>query len=115
MRQTLHILVKDIRGLRWQILVVLAVTLVVGCYFYNARFALGLPLCYLVVRVIQDDALVGDRQFWVTRPISWKALLAAKAIFILVFATVPIFIADWAELPGNFGFRLRFGADRASF
>jgi hypothetical protein len=47
MRQTLHIFVKDVRGLRWQILAVLAVTLAVGYYLYNARFLLGLALCYL--------------------------------------------------------------------
>ena len=32
----------------------------------------------LIVRVIHDEVLVGDRQFWVTRPYEWKKLLGAK-------------------------------------
>jgi len=94
----LHILVKDIRGLRWQILAVVAITLAGGYYLYAAPFLIGLAQIFLVVRVIQVDALVGDRQFWVTRPIPWRALLAAKTIFIAVFTAVPTFFAHWAVL-----------------
>jgi hypothetical protein len=98
MRLTLHILVKDVRGLRWHILLVVALTLAVGYFLYATPYLYGLAQAYLIARVIQDDALAGDRQFWVTRPISWKALLAAKLIFIAVLTTVPVFIAEWAAL-----------------
>jgi hypothetical protein len=47
MRETLHIFLKDVRGLRWQILAVLAVTLVVGYCAYAADFLdrSGQPRC----------------------------------------------------------------------
>jgi len=55
MRQTLHILVKDVRGLRCQILVVVAVTLASGYYLYTVPFLFGFAQIFLVVRVIQAD------------------------------------------------------------
>ena len=48
----------------------------------------------LIVRVVQGETLVGDRQFWVTRPYEWKKLLAAKVLFVVVFVNVPLLIAD---------------------
>ena len=27
---------------------------------------------FLIVRVVHEESLVGDRQFWVTRPYDWK-------------------------------------------
>jgi hypothetical protein len=47
---------------------------------------------FLIIRVVQSEALVGDRQFWVTRPYDWKKLLAAKALFILSFLNFPLFV-----------------------
>src|SRR5256885_7885270 len=46
-----------------------------------------LPLAWwtLIARVIHDEVLPGDNQFWITRPYSWKSLLGAKALFILAF------------------------------
>lgn len=49
---------------------------------------------FLIVRVIQSESLVGDRQFWVTRPYDWKQLLAAKTLFVLAFINVPFLCAD---------------------
>src|ERR1019366_2862448 len=37
---------------------------------------LPMAWAFLIVRVVQAEALVGDRQFWVTRPYEWKKLLA---------------------------------------
>ena len=48
----------------------------------------------LITRVIQGESLVGDRQFWVTRPYDWRKLLAAKALFIGAFISVPVLIQD---------------------
>ena len=49
---------------------------------------------FLIVRAIHDESLVGDRQFWVTRPYEWKQLAAAKVLFVFTFVCVPFFIAD---------------------
>ena len=50
--------------------------------------------CFLIVRVIHGEALVGDRQFWVTRPYEWWKLLAAKVFFVAAFINVPLFVAQ---------------------
>ena len=46
----------------------------------------------LIVRSSHAECLVGDRQFWVTRPYEWKQLLAAKLLFVAVFVNVPLLI-----------------------
>jgi hypothetical protein len=48
----------------------------------------------LIARVIHAEALVGDRQFWLTRPYEWKKLLGAKALFLAVFLYLPLLIAQ---------------------
>ena len=55
-----------------------------------------MPLAWwtLIARVIQDEVLPGDSQFWITRPYSWKSLLGAKALFILAFISLPMLLAD---------------------
>ena len=78
---------------------------------------LGISLCFswwfLIVRVIQGESLVGDRQFWLTRPYQRRWLMAAKALFIIAFVNVPVLIFDvallarggfspWHHLPGLF-------------
>jgi hypothetical protein len=59
---------------------------------------LGVSLCFswwfLIVRVIQGESLVGDRQFWLTRPYQRRWLMAAKALFIIAFVNVPVLIFD---------------------
>ncbi len=52
----------------------------------------------LIARVIHAEALVGDRQFWLTRPYEWKKLLGAKAIFLLVFLYLPLLTAQFLLL-----------------
>jgi hypothetical protein len=49
---------------------------------------------FLVVRTIQGESLVGDRQFWITRPYEWKKLLVSKILFLLVFLNLPLLILD---------------------
>jgi len=112
MRQTLHIFKKDVRHLWFEIAV--AITVVAAFTFTGARRALWLvhpatnrtaawtlvmillPLAWwtLIARVIHDEALPGDSQFWITRPYSWKSLLGAKALFILAFINIPMLLAD---------------------
>jgi hypothetical protein len=55
--------------------------------------AVVISWCMLVVRVVQGESLVGDRQFWVTKPYDCKRLLAAKLLFMLVFISIPMLIA----------------------
>jgi energy-coupling factor transporter ATP-binding protein EcfA2 len=50
--------------------------------------------CVLIARGVQAENLVGDRQFWVTRPYDWYKLLAAKVLFVIVFVNLPLFIVD---------------------
>ena len=49
---------------------------------------------FLIVRIVQSESLVGDRQFWITRPYDWKQLVAAKVLFLLAFINLPFFITD---------------------
>ncbi len=53
-----------------------------------------MPISWLVVisRLIHDEPLVGDRQFWTSRPYHWAKLLAAKLLYIFAFLYVPFFI-----------------------
>jgi len=49
--------------------------------------------CLAALLVLQDP-LVGDRHFWMTRPLRWPALLAAKLILVVAAVHVPLFLAD---------------------
>ena len=53
---------------------------------------------YLIASAIHEERLVGDRQYWLTRPVSWRALLAAKLLFFLVFIHLPVLTADVCAL-----------------
>ncbi len=112
MRQALHIFKKDVRHLWFEI--ALAITVAAAFAFTGARRALWLvdpatnrtaawtlvmillPLAWwtLIARVLHDEALPGDNQFWITRPYSWKNMLGAKALFILTFINIPMLLAD---------------------
>jgi hypothetical protein len=106
MRQTLHIFKKDVRHLRWEIGLALLLTAAFASSDIadNQRLANGgdqilkslLPLSwlYLIGRVIQSEALPGNKQFWLTRPYSRKSLFAAKVLFLLTFITLPMMVSD---------------------
>jgi hypothetical protein len=112
-RQALWILRKDIRHLwpRAAVFVALAVAYANGDAATPRQsrlegpgmlgFALWLAAAFVVVSVIHDDRLVGDRQFWLTRPYSWKSLALAKLLFVLVFVSLPVLLAQIAELVAN--------------
>lgn len=55
---------------------------------------LPISWCFLIIRVVHDESLVGDRQFWVTRPYEWPKLLAAKVLLAVTFISLPLFVAD---------------------
>jgi hypothetical protein len=115
MSQVLNILRKDIRRLWLEILLVLAGTaaFVWICgrpwpfvnqassemdwgALYGMQDQVWLPLLWwlLVARVVHQEGLVGDRQFWTTRPYSWMSLVAEKALFIILFVVAPATLAD---------------------
>jgi hypothetical protein len=115
MRQAFHIFKKDVRGLTYEIVVTL---LLIAAFaiadstppdvnrpqeFWRGVLKLLLPLTwwFLTARVVQNEAIAGDRQFWTTRPYSWKSLLAAKVAFLLAFVSLPMMISDAAILHGQ--------------
>lgn len=108
--QILHIFRKDVRQ-HWREIVLSFAIIVAyawhevtrsptsGYAAYDFSFlSQTLPLlvvvawAFLIVRVVQEESLVGDRQFWVTRPYEWKRLLVAKLLFVLIFVNIPFFI-----------------------
>jgi hypothetical protein len=106
MRIALHIFMKDARRLRIEI----AVTVALLAYLADldrqrmdavpgapeAWLNLLLPLAwgFLLAMLVHQEPLVGDRQFWLTRPYSRTALVAAKGLFALAFVHAPSLIAD---------------------
>ena len=108
MRLVLHIFIKDARRSWWEIAVSLGllagvarmdatrVGFVPGAMEGWLNLILPAVWAYLVALVVHDESLVGDRQFWLTRPYPWPALLAAKALFVLVFVHLFAFAADVA-------------------
>ena len=116
MKQALHIFAKDARHFWPEILVSLAITAAFAWIYPSSwagmAYSDGLrsilagaitvlvPVSWaiLIARVIHDESLVGDRQFWITRPYQWPQLLAAKILFLLVFLYLPILVAQCALL-----------------
>jgi hypothetical protein len=122
MKQMLHIFAKDSRQFWPEILICLAlvaafvwiypsswlvgntISVVAGGDFVRVLFEqylggilkLLIPVSWwlLIARVIHAEALVGDRQFWLTRPYEWTRLLGAKALFLMVFLYLPLVIAQ---------------------
>jgi hypothetical protein len=126
MGQAIHVFKKDIRHLRFEIAI--AVTVVGLFAFIETKHALWpvdavnsmtpavylalllLPVAWwmLIGRVIHDEALPGDRQFWITRPYSWRSVLIAKLLFIAAFVNLPILIAQ-VVIVRAYGFSLGAG------
>jgi hypothetical protein len=115
MKQTLHIFRKDVRFLWLPTLMVLALTVVFassqpanseqaeamgpGVLAPGAAgFFLLLAWWYLITAAIYKERPTGDRQFWVTRPYSWKSLVGAKVLLIVTFISMPFLISDVAIL-----------------
>jgi hypothetical protein len=56
------------------------------------RFLIPVSWLVLTSRLVHDEELVGDRQFWTTRPYTWYGLLIAKVLYLLLFICVPFLI-----------------------
>ncbi len=115
MRQTLHIFRKDVRFLWPNIITVLALNaafcwghvdppwLVSGVGGADSTliaitFFLVLSWWFLIASAIYKEPSAGTDQFWVTRPYSWKSLLAAKALLIVGFISIPLLVSDMVIL-----------------
>jgi hypothetical protein len=116
MKQILHILRKDARHHWPEILA--ALILLTACFVEEPRewahrapttpffsfLAGALPVllfvswAFLIERLVHGESLVGERQFWITRPYEWRKLLAAKLLGIVMFIHVPLFVAQIALL-----------------
>ena len=107
--QPLHIFRKDLTHLWPETLFVLA--LFIGFAFaapsgwsgsqyatyvtaiaWLIRVLMPISWLVLIARAIQDESLVGDRQFWTSRPYDWASLLASKAILIGTCIYLPFFL-----------------------
>lgn len=119
-QQALHIFRKDARHLRFELaasvllLVILVFTSVQmweslqerGALVYVNRpgpmmMLLLLSWTMLIARVIQTEALPGDRHFWLTRPYNRASLVLAKLMFIAAFINLPLLIAQAAIVSMN--------------
>src|SRR5215469_4872449 len=66
-------------------------------YILSERYfapALIIFWIFLVIRVVQGESLVGDRQWWTTKPYIWWQLMLAKLLFIFVFVCGPLFLVQ---------------------
>ncbi len=115
MQQILHIFKKDIRRHWLEILISLALLglyarimtrptvdrMVAPEYIPWAEISAGTLTSLLIIfwiflsiRLVQGETLVGDRQWWVTKPYEWWKLLAAKEVFLLAFIGAPLFLVQ---------------------
>jgi hypothetical protein len=109
MQQSFHIFRKDLRHL-WPETLVGIVLLIAFAWsapyksspspftFYiallDAFLHILIPVAWLVIisRLIHDEPLVGDRQFWTSRPYHWAKLLLAKILYLLAFIYIPFLL-----------------------
>ena len=116
MKQAFHIFRKDVRHYWVEIVASLALMAAFGRFevrgwwgdqgsvgggfgffgrdFWPGAVAALVPVAwiFLVIRVVQGESLVGDRQFWITRPYEWPKLLGSKIAFVLVFVCMPLLV-----------------------
>lgn len=116
MIQSLHIFRKDLRH-QWPDLSLYAALLLaavitfpmewgqandsnVPLHIFVVLLAVLIPILWLVMigRLVHDESLVGNTQFWTTRPYNWPSLLSAKLLFLTLCVVLPLLAAQWALL-----------------
>jgi hypothetical protein len=113
-QQALHILRKDVRHLRFELAatgLLLVILMSTGVQTWEGLQESGgrtpdpagplavlllISWCLLIARVIQTEALPGDRHFWLTRPYSRAGLVLGKALFIVAFINLPLLVTQAA-------------------
>lgn len=110
MKRILTIFRKDVRHLRPQALMFWAVLGVVAIDQFPSNWSSGsflgqlLPAlqplaCWLlVVNAIHGEKLIGHDQYWLTRPHSWKHLMAAKGLVLVALVNLPLLVCHVATL-----------------
>lgn len=107
MNQILHILKKDIRCFRVEIVLVFLCAVLAawnGIPRYAIRQPEGLSELFwivgtlLITRVIHAEAIPGSKLFWLTRPYRWKSLLAEKLLFLFLFVGLPPALVNFVSL-----------------
>ena len=63
--------------------------------------ATPLAIWSLVATTIQSEPLIGDRQYWLTRPFTWYHLAAAKLAVIALCINLPLFLFQAIALGSN--------------
>jgi hypothetical protein len=119
MSQTIHIFKKDVRRFSWEIVLSLLLLALYGwcqpvlwrpydlmtlnpstttMLRYTGASSLGLLLglgwMVMVVRLVYEESLTDDRQFWVTRPYRWHNLLTAKILFVITVINLPLLVVQ---------------------
>ena len=112
MNQALHIFLKDLRRgwpllLLWFAILAFWIEPVWRDPLYREKiesaghfqsFLLMLAGMVAAALIIQHDPLVGVREFWMTRPIGKRSLMAAKAIFVVSFVVLPPIVLQFVTL-----------------
>lgn len=117
MKQALHIFAKDARRLWIEISLslIMAVAFVVfapmawamsnasnSSLFETLAGLTGALITIfwwlMIARVVHAERMVGDTQFWITRPYRSGQLFAAKALFLAAFVALPFFAMQAALL-----------------
>ena len=101
MKRALAIFRKDVRRL-WPIALVLPALLMLAGVLDPAytshhpsqylQMALAVACWIIVISAIHQERLPGDRQYWLTRPFTWKHVLAAKILFVFAFVNLPVLV-----------------------
>ncbi|MDR3698693.1 MAG: hypothetical protein P4L56_03600 [Candidatus Sulfopaludibacter sp.] len=71
----------------------------------GAQMVLGLVFVVAAIGLMYDavkqETIVGDGQYWLTRPFPWGSILAAKALFILLLILLPVFLTGTVAVAVN--------------
>jgi hypothetical protein len=111
MNQILHIFKKDTRRFWLEILAALVIQVLFVLHWpaqwKPQRYASSthdlvflilvlVPVGWwlLIARAVHAEGLVGDTQYWLTRPYEWSKLLAAKALFVGVWVYLPFLVGQ---------------------
>ncbi len=101
MSQAIHIFKKDVERLRYHVCLTLLAAAAFCCMTAvnvsgpgPTALVLAVSWWFLIAAVIHIEPLPGTGHFWLTRPYCRSSLFAAKALFIIAFVNLPLFIAD---------------------
>jgi hypothetical protein len=114
MNQILHIFQKDTRRFWPEILASLLITALFVVHYpsewtaysdqsrqqmlrqITSALSILMPVSWglIIARVTYAESLVGDNEFWLTRPYEWKKLLSAKVFFLAIWVGLTYLLAQ---------------------